>query len=221
MLGVTLSKNQMAYANYQIAQTNLGDRVRIKLKDYCDLETGSFDKIVSVGMFEHVGRSHLLEYFSQVYRLLKPSGLFLNHGISRRAAVKAKENSGWQKFIERNILGVGAFVQRYIFPDGELTPVSEVNTLAEAAGFEVRDMENLREHYALTLLHWVNRLEARRAEAVEAAGEVAYRTWRLYLSASAHGFESGNINVNQTLLAKMDNGRSNVPLTRADVYSVL
>jgi len=110
-------------------------------------------------------------------------------------------------------------VRRYIFPDCELTPVSEVNTPAEAAGFEVRDVENLREHYALTLRHWVNRLEAHRVEAVKAAGEVTYRTWRLYMSASAHGFESGNINVNQTLLAKMDKGKSNVPLTRADLYA--
>jgi cyclopropane-fatty-acyl-phospholipid synthase len=96
--------------------------------------------------------------------------------------------------------------------------VSEVNTLAEAAGFEVRDVENLREHYALTLRQWVNRLEAKRADVTKAAGEVTYRTWRLYLSASAHGFESGNINVSQTLLAKMDKGKSNVPLTRADLY---
>ncbi len=217
--GVTLSKNQMAYANWQIAQTNLGGRVSIKLKDYRDLETGSFDKIVSVGMFEHVGRSHLPEYFLQVYRLLKPGGLFLNHGISCRMQVSNSRKSSWQRFLERNILGSGTFVWRYIFPDGELTPVSEVNTPAEAAGFEVRDVENLREHYALTLRHWVNRLEAHRVEAVKAAGEVTYRTWRLYMSASAHGFESGNINVNQTLLAKMDKGKSNIPLTRADLYA--
>jgi cyclopropane-fatty-acyl-phospholipid synthase len=99
--------------------------------------------------------------------------------------------------------------------------VSEVNAIAEQAGFEVRDAENLREHYALTLRRWVNRLGARRAEAIEAAGEVTYRTWRLYMSASAHGFESGNINVNQTLLAKMDRGQSCVPLTRADLYAAI
>lgn len=98
--------------------------------------------------------------------------------------------------------------------------VSEVNVMAEAAGFEVRDVENLREHYALTLRHWVNRLETRRTEAIRAAGEVTYRTWRMYMSASAHGFESGNINVNQTLLAKMTRGgKSSVPLTRADLYT--
>jgi cyclopropane-fatty-acyl-phospholipid synthase len=110
-------------------------------------------------------------------------------------------------------------VWRYIFPDGELTPVSEVNTIAQAAGFEVRDVENLREHYALTLRHWVNRLEGHRAEAIQVAGEVMYRTWRLYMSASAHGFESGNINVNQALLAKMAHGKSSVPLSRTDLYA--
>jgi cyclopropane-fatty-acyl-phospholipid synthase len=235
VLGVTLSQKQADYANRAIVRADLGHRASVKLRDYRDLGAESFDKIVSVGMFEHVGRSHLPEYFAQVYRLLKPGGLFLNHGISRRASVQyaitpsqklccppsqlATKSSSWQKFIERNVLGSGTFVWRYIFPDGELTPVSEVNTLAESAGFEVYDVENLREHYALTLRHWVNRLEAHRVEAIKAVGEVTYRTWRLYMSASAHGFESGNINVNQTLLAKMDKGRRSVPMTRADLYA--
>ncbi len=219
VIGVTLSKNQMLYATQRIAEANLGGRVTVKLQDYRDLGAEPFDKIVSVGMFEHVGRSHLPEYFAHTYRLLKPGGLFLNHGISRRSAGNRRA-SGWQRFVERRILGADSFVQRYIFPDGELVPVSEVNLIAEQAGFEVRDAENLREHYALTLRRWVNRLEARRAEAVKAADEVTYRTWRLYMSASAHGFESGCINVNQTLLAKMAHGgKSSVPLTRADLYA--
>ena len=197
----------------------MGDRVSVKLQDYRDLGAGSFDKIVSVGMFEHVGRSRLPEYFAYAYRLLKPGSLFLNHGISCRATGNSGNKSGWQRFVEHSILGSGSFVWRYIFPDGELTPVSEVNTFAEAAGFEVRDVENLREHYALTLRHWVKRLETRRTKAVKSVGEVTYRTWRLYMSASAHGFESGNINVNQTLLAKMAHGKSSVPLSRADLYA--
>jgi cyclopropane-fatty-acyl-phospholipid synthase len=167
-------------------------------------------------MFEHVGRSHLPEYFAQVYRLLKPGGLFLNHGISRRAGTE-QDRPG---FMQERIFGHGTFLQKYIFPDGELTPVSEVNVMAENAGFEVRDVENLREHYALTLRQWVNRLAARREEAVKASDEVTYRTWRLYMSASVYGFESGSINVNQTLLAKMVGGISNVPLSRADLYAV-
>jgi cyclopropane-fatty-acyl-phospholipid synthase len=215
VLGVTLSKNQKAYADEQIVRAGLQGRVAVELKDYRDLGDASFDKIVSVGMFEHVGRSHLPEYFVQVYRLLKPSGLFLNHGIARRAGTEEDR----QGFIQRRIFGRGSFLQRYIFPDAELIPVSDVNVMAEHAGFEVRDVENLREHYALTLRHWVNRLATRREEAVKASDEVTYRTWRLYMSASAYGFESGNINVNQTLLAKMVNGKSNVPLNRADLYN--
>jgi len=197
VLGVTLSKNQKTYADEQIARAGLQGRVAVELKDYRDLGDASFDKIVSVGMFEHVGRSHLPEYFDQVYRLLKPGGLFLNHGISRRASTEEDRHS----FVQERILGRGTFLQKYIFPDGELMPVSEVNVMAENAGFEVRDVENLREHYALTLRHWVNRLAARREQAVKASDEVTYRTWRLYMSASAYGFESGSVNVNQTLLA--------------------
>ena len=215
VLGVTLSKNQKAYADEQIVRAGLRERVAVELKDYRDLDNESFDKVVSVGMFEHVGRSHLPEYFAQVYRLLKPGGLFLNHGISRRAAPKADE----QIFIARHVFGRGTFQQKYIFPDGELTPVSAVNVMAEDAGFEVRDVENLREHYALTLRNWVNRLADHREEAIKVSDEVTYRTWRLYMSASVFGFESGNINVNQSLLAKMTcAGKSNVPFSRADIY---
>lgn len=215
VLGVTLSRNQKAYADEAIARAGLQDRVAVELKDYRDLGDESFDRIVSVGMFEHVGRSHLPEYFVQVYRLLKPGGLFLNHGISRRVGTKEEKRG----FVQKSIFGRGAFLQKYIFPDGELTPVSEVNVIAEKAGFEVRDVENLREHYALTLRHWVKRLTARREEAVKISDKVTYRTWRLYMSASVYGFESGNINVNQTLLAKMTReGKSNVPFSRADLY---
>ena len=215
VLGVTLSKNQKAYADEQIARTGLQKRVAIELKDYRDLGDESFDKVVSVGMFEHVGRSRLPEYFAQVHRLLKPGGLFLNHGISRRATTETAASG----LIQKQIFGRGTFQQKYIFPDGELTPVSEVNVMAEDAGFEVRDVENLREHYALTLRNWVNRLADHHEEAIKVSNETTYRTWRLYMSASVYGFESGNINVNQTLLAKMTcAGKSNVPLSRADIY---
>jgi cyclopropane-fatty-acyl-phospholipid synthase len=234
VLGVTLSEQQANYANYQIAHAGLGHQASVKFQDYRDRGGESFDKIVSVGMFEHVGRSHLPEYFAQAFRLLKPGGLFLNHGISRRTPAprvtttgrnachgrpsRTGDESGWQKFFERRIMGAGSFIQRRIFPDSELVPISEINLAAEQAGFEVRDVENLREHYALTLRHWVNRLEAHRAEAIKTVGEVIYRTWRLYMAASVYGFESGLINVNQTLLAKPDQGNSGLPLTRADWY---
>lgn len=218
-LGITLSKNQADYANVELARAGLGSRACVKLQDYREGGTESFDKMVSVGMFEHVGREQLRVYFAQAYRLLKPGGLFLNHGISRRAPPRSGGLSVWQRFVARYILGSGLFVQRYVFPDGELLPVSEINLAAERAGFEVRDVENLREHYALTLRHWVNRLRARRAEAIRTTDEATYRTWRLYLAASACGFESGALNVNQTLLAKPAAGRSNLPLTRVDLYA--
>jgi cyclopropane-fatty-acyl-phospholipid synthase len=199
------------------------------MRDYRELEEESFDKIVSVGMFEHVGRSHLPEYFSQTYRLLKPGGLFLNHGISRRSQPAdlallngfnghGKTASNGPSFFERKVLGAGSFSQRYIFPDGELVPVSEANFIAETAGFEVRDVENLREHYALTLRHWVRRLEDQREEAVQLVGESVYRTWRLYMSFCALGFESGQTNINQSLLAKPVNGRVNLPMSRTYLY---
>jgi len=215
VLGVTLSKNQKAYADEKIAHSGLDGRVTVQLKDYRDLGDESFNKIVSVGMFEHVGRSHLPEYFAQTYRLLKPGGLFLNHGISRRAGIEDEK----QGFVQKRIIRRGTFLQKYIFPDSELMPVSEVHMIAENAGFEVRDVENLREHYELTLRHWVKRLTAHRKQAVKVSDEVTYRTWRLYMSASAYGFKSGDINVNQTLLAKMTHeGKSNVPFSRADLY---
>jgi cyclopropane-fatty-acyl-phospholipid synthase len=234
VLGITFSKEQAIYANTCIARAGFGDRASVKLRDYRDVGAETFDKIVSVGMFEHVGRSQLPEYFAQAYRHLRPGGLFLNHGISRRAPWLHRMNrrvelchtpdmrpiqiSAWQRFVERRILGTGSFIQQYVFPDGELLPVSEVNMLAEQAGFEVRDVENLREHYALTLRHWGERLEARRVDAIKLAGEEVYRTWRLYMAASAYGFATGRINVNQTLLASPATGQSKLPLTRADLY---
>lgn len=214
VLGVTLSKNQKAYADEWITREEIREQATVELKDYRDLGDESFDKIVSIGMFEHVGRSHLPEYFSQVFRLLKPGGLFLNHGISRRAGTAFDQQGLFEKLIFRQ----GSFQQKYVFPDGELIPVSEINMMAEEAGFEVRDVENLREHYALTLRHWVNRLEEHHEEAIRVSDQVTYRTWRLYMSSSAYGFASGRINVNQTLLSKMANGRSDMPLTRADLY---
>ncbi len=215
-VGVTLSARQSEYAARQIAAAGMSGRAEVRLQDYRDLADESFDKIVSVGMFEHVGREHLPEYFEHTRRLLRPGGLFLNHGISRRppeAAGRARA------LVERRILGSNAFIQRYVFPDGELVPLSEVNLYAERAGFEVRDVENLREHYALTLRHWVRRLEARWQEAVQVSDEVTARIWRLYMAASAYGFDAGNINVNQTLLHKAVPGRRFLPWTRADIYA--
>ena len=226
VLGVTLSQQQWAHAESWVERLGLRHRVRFELKDYRDLQEVPFDKVVSIGMFEHVGRDHLPEYFAKAHRLLGPGGLFLNHGISRRAALdriplgpQGSRPPAWRRWTEAWLLGPGSFSQRYVFPDSELVPVSEANLAAEKAGFEVRDVENLREHYALTLRRWVGRLEARGEDARRASDEITFRTWRLFLAAAALGFERGQISVNQTLLSKPDRGQARLPLTRAHLYS--
>jgi cyclopropane-fatty-acyl-phospholipid synthase len=206
-LGVTLSERQAREANRRIAQAGLQERARVELLDYRELPRDAlFDKIVSIGMFEHVGRDKLAEYFETAYRLLKPGSLFLNHGIAiRERNARSGKSSG--------------FMGRFIFPDGELEPVSDSLQFAERAGFEVRDVENLREHYARTLRHWVKNLESNRAQAVAAAGGQSYRAWRLYMAGSAQGFRTGRIGVYQALLAKPDEGAVILPATRRDLYS--
>jgi cyclopropane-fatty-acyl-phospholipid synthase len=205
-LGITLSEPQAELANRRIKEAGLTDRCRVELRDYREMEKESgFDKIVSVGMFEHVGESKLPEYFRQAYDLLKPGGVFLNHGIARNAALPTTNRP--------------SFSDKYVFPDGELLPVSKTMTIAEKAGFEVRDVESLREHYAMTLRHWVRRLEANHDEALRAGDETTYRVWRLYMSGSAHGFHTGRLNVYQALLVNSGKSPSGLPLTRGDWYS--
>lgn len=202
-VGVTLSARQAELADERIRAAGLADRCRVELRDYRELdEPESFDKLVSVGMFEHVSEDGLPLYFRQAWRLLRPGGVFLNHGISR--PVDQAQRRG------------PSFVQKYVFPDGGLVPIGTALRLGEEAGFEVRDVESLREHYVLTLRHWIRRLEEGHEAAVRAADEVGYRVFRLYMSGSAHGFRSGRLNVHQTLFAKPEHGRSGLPLTRAD-----
>ncbi len=213
-LGVTLSRQQYELAQQRIQAAGLADRVKAELRDYRDIAGGLFDKVSSIGMFEHVGRSQLPNYFANVYRLLKPGGLFRNHGISLHPAIE--QNMTW---IQRLLVQRGSFTMKHIFPDSELIPVSEMNLMAERAGFEVRDVENLREHYALTLRQWVNRLQANHDEAVKITNEQLYRTWRIYMAGAVYGFETGGINVNQSLIAKADHGNVSVPRSRADLYA--
>ncbi len=204
--GITLSEKQLEYTRRLIEEKQLQDRVTVRLLDYRELKGGEiYDKIVSVGMVEHVGRKNLGVYFHQVASLLKPGGLFLNHGIGRGPVpwTSAGEN----------------FIERYVFPDSDLPPISTMLDAAGATGFDIRDVESLREHYALTLRHWVRRLEDRHAEARQEVDEVAYRIWRLYMAGSAHNFDLGFITVYQTLLAKLTpEGKSQAPLTRAVWY---
>jgi cyclopropane-fatty-acyl-phospholipid synthase len=204
-LGVTLSRQQFELAQKRIAGSGLAERCEVRLVDYRDLdEPGGFDKLVSVGMVEHVGESHLPEYFRQAFRLLRPGGLFLNAGIGRAGC--------------RPLPDKPTYTDLYIFPDGDLPAIGNLLTPAEQAGFEVRDVENLREHYHLTLKHWLRRLQAHDQEARRLVGETKYRMWRLYLAGSAHYFQSARLNLYHTLLVKDDNGQSHMPLTRADWY---
>ncbi len=203
--GITLSEEQACFARERIAREGLEDRCRVQVLDYRDVdESRPFDKLVSVGMFEHVGAALLPTYFEKASRLLKPGGVFLNHGISDRGPIEPSRGPG--------------FSDVYVFPDGELVPISVTHAEAERAGFEIRDTESLREHYALTLRHWVRRLEEHAEEARAATDDVTYRIWRLYMAYSANGFERGEIGVYQTLMVKPNGGRSGLPLTREDWY---
>lgn len=205
-VGITLSTPQAELARKWIGEEGLGDRCRVEVMDYREVDDpAGFDKIASVGMFEHVGESLLEEYFARAFRLLRPGGVFLNHGISATATAPIHPGP--------------YFADHYIFPDGDLVPVGTTLRAAERSGFEVRDVESLREHYLLTLRHWVRRLEARYADAMRITDETTCRVWRLYLYGAAYRFRVGAVNVHQALLAKPDDGRSGLPLTRQDWYS--
>ena len=191
-VGITLSVAQYEYVKERIAQRELEGQIEVRLQDYRRIIGKEiFDKIASVGMFEHVGLKNLPTYFGTIYRLLKTGGLVLNHGITTRMSADDAVREG-----------AGDFIDRYVFPGGELPEVA--HAMAEMAGqnLEVFDVEGLRPHYAQTLMHWVTRLEGRRDEAIKLVGEKAYRTWRIYMAGSAHAFERGWISVHQLLAAK-------------------
>jgi cyclopropane-fatty-acyl-phospholipid synthase len=204
--GITLSQAQAEWAEEAIAAAGLDGRCRVRVRDYREVsQPEAYDALASVGMFEHVGAALLPVYFAHARDLLKPGGVFLNHGIASRATDKPVRGPD--------------FNNTYVFPDGELVPISATLRAAEEAGFEVRDVESLREHYALTLRHWVRRLEAHHDQALDYVDEPTWRVWRLFMSGSAHGFAAGRLNVYQTLLVKPDGrGRSSLPLTRQDWY---
>lgn len=211
-VGINLSQPQVDFANEWIARAGVADRARAELVDYRDLDPAQpFDKVVSVGMFEHVGRSRMAAYFRAAYAVLRPGGLFLNHGISAQYVEPT--------WLAKRLFQAGQFSEHYVFPDGELVPISEAMTVAEAEGFEPRDLESLREHYALTLRHWVKHLEAKRDEAIRVTDERTYRVWRLYMASAAVGFDIGSTNVFQMLLSRSRDSRAELPLTRADLYA--
>ena len=206
--GVTLSQHQLKLARERIAQAGLEDWVTVELHDYRDLRGDAvYDKVSSVGMFEHVGLKNLPGYFATVHRLLKPAGLFLNHGITH-------DVEGWEKTCSTE------FINRYVFPDGQLDTVSNLQRGMERARFEIADVEALRPHYALTLRHWVARLEQHHTQALQHVSESTWRIWRLYMAACALEFESGEIGVYQVLASKRAVGAAQTPLTRRYMYPV-
>lgn len=205
--GITLSQQQADEANRRAATAGLAVRARAEIRDYRDLGAlGPFDAVASVGMFEHVGRERLAEYFSAAFAALRPGGLFLNHGIAT-TATGGRLRPRWLRF------GDDGFVGRYVFPDGELVTVEDAVEFARASGFELIDVQRLGPHYALTLKAWVEGLEAAAGQARELVDEEVYRTWRIYMAAARRGFEDGSLDVAQLLLARSDpHGPAKLPL---------
>lgn len=203
--GITLSLPQAELARERIRKEGLSDLCCVEVRDYREVvDTDGFDKIASIGMFEHVGETRLEEYFGHAWRLLRPGGVFLNHGIAANAYLPIHPGP--------------YFADHYVFPDGDLLPIHITLRAAERSGFEVRDVESLREHYLLTLRHWIRRLETRYEEARLATDEVTCRIFRIYLYGAAYRFREGTTNVYQSLLVRPDEGRSGLPLTREDWY---
>jgi cyclopropane-fatty-acyl-phospholipid synthase len=207
-VGVTISERQADLARKRVADVGLTDLVEIRLQDYRDIDDGPYDAISSIGMFEHVGVRHLHAYFGRLLELLQPEGRLLNHAIGRPANDRDRRpvqppRPPWQR---------RSFIDRFVFPDGELHEVGTIVSAMQQDGFEVRHLESLREHYALTLRAWVANLEANWDEAVRLAGEGRARVWRLYMAASAVGFEAGRIQVHQALAVKPSHGASGLPL---------
>jgi cyclopropane-fatty-acyl-phospholipid synthase len=211
-VGVTLSTNQYELARERVREAGLEDRVEIRLQDYRDVPgDASFDRISSIGMFEHVGLKNLRGYFDTVYRLLKPGGVAMNHGITSSDADNRSVG-----------LGAGDFIDKYVFPDGELPHVSLAIRELSAAGLELTDAESLRRHYAKTLWFWSDGFERNVARLTALAGEKRARIWRVYLAGCAHAFAHGWINLYQLLAIKPRPGASGaespLPLSREYMY---
>lgn len=206
--GITLSEAQLDYARNEIARRSLQESVSVALSDFAGVE-GKYDKIASIGMYEHVGIANLPGYFAKARSLLGKDGLFLNHGITRPA--KRSRRRFGARPEQRAIL-------KYVFPGAELDDIGNTVSLMEQQGFDVRDVESWRDHYALTTRLWCERLTAKEKKAVVLAGPQTYRLWVAYLGGVSIGFSRGGIRVYQTLAAKSARGRAPLPPTRTDLY---
>ena len=209
-VGVTLSEEQATFARAAVASQGLADQVEIQVQDYRDVTDGPYDAIASIGMAEHVGGSQLEQYAAHLHTLLAPGGRLLNHAISRRPGPPGDPKGDKTSFIDR-----------YVFPDGELHPLSTMVDVLESAGFEVRDVESLREHYADTLRAWVANLEENWDHAVRLSSAGRARVWRLYMAGSALGFQSNRLGINQVLALKPGpGGASSLPRTRTALLRI-
>lgn len=212
VVGVTISRNQAELARQRVAEAGLRHRIEIRLQDYRDVDDGPYDAISSIGMFEHVGLANLKRYFETLRDQLSPQGRLLNHQIGRKPLEPSRLRQPYRNAVARN-----GFINRYVFPDGELHEVGEVISAMQELGFEVRHMESLREHYAMTLRQWVTNLENNWEAAVAEAGEGKARVWRLYMAATSVNFANGHTQVHQILGTKTPlegrgMGRSGMPL---------
>ena len=204
-LGLTLSPHQAEVAHERIRAAGLASKCRVEVKNFLQFRPGeSFDKIASVGAAEHVPEKCFDDYFGRAFALLRPGGQFLHHAIVR--APSAHDRPG------------RSFMDRYVFPEHFLATIGRTAAAAEAAGFEARDIESLREQYKLTLEHWLHRFEAAQSEIEQQTDSLSFRVFRLYLAGSAYEFRCGRLNIYQTLLARPERGQSGLPLTRADWY---
>lgn len=208
VVGVSLSREQVEYAKARVSVAGLTERVDIRVQDYRDVDDGPYDAVSSIGMSEHVGLANLPIYTAHLYGLLRPEGRLLNHAIASVKSLPEKETD------------VPGFIDRYVFPDGEILPLSKTVDALERSGFETRDVEALREHYALTLREWVANLRENWDGAVAEVGEARVRTWLLYLAASALGFEEAHrLTIHQVLAVKPNaSGTSAMPRSRVDWY---
>jgi len=201
--GITLSRRQAEVANHRITAAGMSRRCRVEVRDFRDVHGDQlYDKIISLSMVEHIGKTRLAPYYGRALGLLSPGGVFLIQGIGTRDGEPA----------------LGAFAQRYVFPDAELVPIQDIVHAAESSGFEVCDVESLRQHYALTLDAWGQRLERHHQDAIRAVGEVTYRIWRAYMAMAAYLFRQGRLSLYQTMCVKSVDGHTDLPLTRKDWY---
>jgi cyclopropane-fatty-acyl-phospholipid synthase len=222
VVGVTLSTEQQSYATRRAQEMGVDDLCEFRLQDFRDVRDGPFDAISSIGMSEHVGRRSLAPYAQQMFDLLAPGGRFLNHAIGRPISTKddprpRRTTEAWrQTQVAWGMRGPSRvrsdFIERYVFPDGELQDIGTMVSLFQAHGLEVRHLESLREHYALTLRHWVDNLVKRFDEAGEEVGVERARVWRLYMAGSAVNFERHHLEIHQVLTVKPVHGHAGVDL---------